>query len=162
MATFGYTSIGASGVGIDNDIAGTQFDLTENGIVESITAGLFITIVNADAKTWARCAIYDSSNNLVATTKPVEIVGTTKSWYTLPFEQKVTLTPGTYWLTAAGSTDIDQAGLAYDTDATFVGCFQTAIGYPAIPNPLVPGTDNDRKHSIYANYTNLPVAFLTA
>lgn len=157
MATFGYTSVGVSGAGIsDNDITGTKYVLSESASVSKITVSAKIAVNNVNNMTDALCAIYNDSNTLIARTGISTVIGTTSAWYDFFFNPLVMLSAGTYWLVIYGAVDSDQLAVDFDTDATVVGCRQLDVGYPVLPTTLTPGTDNDRKNSIYATYTSPP------
>lgn len=153
--TFGYTTAGVSGIVNDDDVNGTKFVLGEGGTVSKLTINNRIAVDNSDFQSQTNGAIYDTSNNFIASTTEVTVSGNTYTWRDYTFTTPVELTAGTYWLVMAGDdVDADQSVLAYDSDASVVSGRQQSVGtYPIFPDPYVPGTDFDWKFSIYATYT---------
>jgi hypothetical protein len=164
MATFGYTVAGTSGTtNCRNDVIGTQFAIPEAGVVTHIDAHMRIPTPVADGLSFAKAGIYDASNNFVAGTPGTYIdKGFTFTWYRFTFGSPVYLAAGTYWLVVHQANDVDAINFSYDTDSSVVGGAQLEAG-PGFPSTYVPGTDSDKKHSIYATYEPVPpVAWLTA
>ena len=154
--TFGYTSNGASSSGNNNFLSGTQFALPDNGTITKFSAEVHVQSVNADGLTQARAGIYLSSSNArIASTSEVSTISTTDAFSDFTPDAGISLTADTYWLLILGSSDIDQIGFGYDTDASVVGS-RVAATYPNFPTTYSPSADNDRKYSIYATYTATP------
>lgn len=146
--TFGYTSIGATGVDATNDIEATQFAAPEAGTVQMLTAYVDDNTVGSISM---KAGIYNSDNSFLSET--VELTDVTNlEWRDFDFAVDPSISNATYWLVVYGE-NASQPSIRMDTDATVVGGSQSEAGYPTFPATLVPGTDNDRRHSIYATYT---------
>lgn len=149
MATFGYTSIGGSSWGTeDNKQRACKFTLSEDGVVTQIS--------NYCKTVWAasvmKCAIYSDDtgapNALMGTTSETNLTQDTLQWW--DFSCNISLSAGTYWLvswTASIPTGYyDEGAASQSKRATHAyGDWQDPFG----------ATDEtqDRQMSIYATYT---------
>lgn len=156
-ATFGYETLGTVGkTSLSGNIVGSIFTITEAGTADSITAGLILFSATVTAKT--KCAIYKHSDlSLVGVTEERTIAYPfPAAWYTFNFSApKPSLTASTEYILVAWASIISGDGnprLVYDDGDTNQGLNQV-IAYNDFPNPLVPSSYADRKHSIYCTYT---------
>lgn len=155
MATFGYTSIGASGstiAGVANAQLGvSDATLPSGGSISKLTA--HFTIAGAGAAKKIKGAIWDNSRNLIAETSEVTPSGT--GWVDLPFSSVFYLAAGIYRIGIIGeSGDSSWTGtIARDVDVAVNRLFQTTgLTFPTIPNP-VNDWSTTGKFSLYATYT---------
>lgn len=109
--TFGITE-GAfgSGISLDDRVAGSMFNLSEKGLLQSISANLTIN-AGGDPFTTnkAIAGVYNASGNLVAQSnervwevpfgEPIS-----QTWQTFTFSESATLTAGNYWLVVWSET----------------------------------------------------------
>lgn len=156
MATFGYTSIGASLIsGTADNVQTTQLvTLSEPGVIEKVSV---YTNADAGAPTKARGVIYASDNTLVAYGSEVTIteVSAAPAWkdsffsglilqpgdYYIGFGYDATFFPGTTWY-------------YYDTVAS-ANRGSEVFTYSAFPTTLTP-IASTRQLSAYATYTPVP------
>lgn len=147
MATFGYTTIGASTSTIGaNTIGGNMAVLSENGLVSSITVRV--------SSGWgvgenAKCGIFDSSGNyLNHETQAVSGPQSDASWVTFNFASPVSLSAGTYGLGFFASATIVLAADLGSSGHIFDNAGQT---YPTWPASVTHTSTNIK--SIYATYS---------
>lgn len=150
MPTFGYTTIGGTlSNTIENHIGGSVFTIPENGIANSITAYIEVTITTHEAK----CGIYKHSDlSFVGGTEEKTIaIGT--GWETFGFTSKPRLLAGVeYILVAWSETGGGVCIVAHDTGDTDQG-HRKASNYNGFPDPLVTPTHGTQKFSIYCTYS---------
>ncbi len=155
MARFGYETIGTLGnQDPDDRISGSVF--TSGGTAGT---GDSITVYipgNQSGNFW-KCAIYKHSDlSLIGETATTTRV-TSSAWNTLNFIGSPTILASTDYILVCWANRTQPGGpsVAYDDgEGTIQGHFQ-AINYNGFPDPLVP-THEDRKYSIYCDYTELP------
>lgn len=151
---FGYETLGASGWGLGDYIAGSVFTLTEAGTADSITAGLRYFAQSFTGK--LKCAIYLHSDlSLVkATVERTIALTSTPTWYTFNFAApKPSLIANTeyvlvVWAQSLGTSDPQ---VVYNAGGINQGHYDP-VTYNGFPDPLVP-THQDNKYSIYCTYT---------
>jgi hypothetical protein len=147
MATFGYTSIGASGVSGANPL-GSKFVAPANGTITAIYA-----YINSDgpASDPLRCAVYaDASGSPGAKlAESSEVAGALNNWNACALSLAIT-NGTTYWLMAWGNH-----GCQYDSpgDVSDQMAYMTGNSFPTWPDPFNENAFLDRKMSIYAEYT---------
>jgi hypothetical protein len=149
---FGYETIGASTVSIEDYIRGSVFTITEDGTADSITVALSSSI---DTSKTVKCAIYLHSDlSLKGVTEQRTVAETTTmTWFTFNFNApKPSLTANTAYVlvtwckSSAGNANFARA----DGDAN--QGHRKSQTYNSFPNPLVP-THEIAKYSIYCTYT---------
>ncbi|KKL63126.1 hypothetical protein LCGC14_2178210, partial [marine sediment metagenome] len=142
MAVFGNNNTSAGNFGNNNDvITGNRYPLSEDAdAVASITVRF--QILSGLASSWkVKCAIYDSSFNLIDSTDERTITYTADGgfdvWETFNFSSPPALSAGDYWLVvwadyiSGGSPRFRRL----DTGGTSL---TSGISYGAWPDPLVP------------------------
>jgi hypothetical protein len=163
MATFGYTTIGASSTLISYKdpetgtiyeiITGSVFTAPISGIAESITVALKRNAAGSD---YVKCAIYNHADStLVAQTSELKPSLTTSfAWYTFPFPSpKPLLKAGTeYVLVVWADYTTQPISIAYDAGAANQGHIDDTRAYGAFPSPET-FTHNNNKYSIYCTFT---------
>ena len=171
--TFGNTGTSTSTTTIENSIRGGYFQMGSNtGYGISITAYLSVTNTAKNAK----CALYDSSQNLVANSMTEQIsIPISNAWYTFNFSStKPVLTANAWYYIVAWSVSAAGNGLLYYATTGGSGVFSHALTYVAgsyngFPSPftatVVAATG---LASIYCNYyettppTPNPLTWVTA
>lgn len=152
--TFGYTTEATGGAwdSIFDSINSSKFTLSENGDVSSIT----VWLENGSSNELVKCAIYDSSKNLVTngTTEERTINGGAGDWFIFTFGTEPSLTAGDYYLVVWGNGgDFSQNENGTIVDANGAGdTASDASGYNGFPASITAGTANFYI-SIYATYT---------
>lgn len=147
MGDFGYKIKGSTTSNILDRIAGTKYALTEDGIGESITA-----FIGSTLSLHGKCALYDSSRNLVANGVTEEkALDPLNDWVTFNFVgTKPELPAGDYiivaWVHALGSVNLYRdADVAYDR-------WWESHAYNNFPASLA-ASDRTGKFSIYCTYS---------
>ena len=157
--TFGNTASSTSTTTIENNVCGGYFQMDSyTGYGTSITAYLY---VNGGAKN-AKCALYDSSNNLVTNSITEQLVYST-GWNTFNFgASKPVLNANTwYYIVVWSEAGAGQGYLYYETSGGN-GVFSDSETYVSgsyigFPNPYQQITvDADGLASIYCTYTYAP------
>ena len=154
--TFGNTGTSTSTTTIKDYIGGGYFQMEDyTGYGESITAYL---LLGGKAKT-AKCAIYDSSKNLVANSMTEELSYTT-GWNTFYFgTNKPVLTANAwYYIVIWGSSTDKKEGDLYYATSGGSGVFTQSVtyvsgSYNGFPNTFTTSTvDADGLGSIYCTF----------
>lgn len=157
MATFGYTSQGASSLSLGSSGAGTimqagKFTLSASGSATKVTAW----VKKRTSNILCIGAIYaDSAGSpgaLIAASSSVSV--TSASFSQVDFPLSAALTPGDYWL--ACLSDADNTGVGGDIACDVAGGFQAERdGIPyAAPDPFgAPDFTNVERISVYATYS---------
>jgi len=155
-ANFGYETAGGSSENLWNIIAGSVFACTEAGTADSITAYIKVgSTPTGGHDTYVKCAIYDSSLNLVRSTAQVLLPKATTGWRTFNFsDPKPSLSIANYWLVAWAEFPhaTYSTWLYYNAGDANQGLTK-ATTYNGFPNPLVTPTYSSNKYSIYCTYT---------
>jgi len=148
---FGYETRGGSSASIKNGIRGYRSTCTYGGNAKSITVWLRVTT----ASKRVRCAIYDTSYNLIAQTEERTIPAGTNNWQTFNFAAPYPqLSAGTdYWLVAWGQSASGVLEIYYDSGPSGVGLY-TGRTYSSagFPSSLTSPTIQSRRYSIYCTY----------
>lgn len=152
-ATFGYDTIGGSQFTQNGTVVGSKYTGAA-GTVTAITLGRKAYPGTGTT----RCAIYDSSYNLITNgASDTEAVDNPSGTSTVEFTftSDPTVSAVDYWLVQAptNTSSSGTTGIAYDSGATDQGLRDTGAGNDPPPSTLVPSTLEDRKYSIYATYT---------
>jgi len=145
--SLGFTTKGVYTSDNINRIEGSDFTMTENGIAVTMTVYLKqYSILTPSVK----CAIYDSSLNVVGSTDEWTLTAGWDGWKTFNFS-------GTPELTASDTYTFVWWSDNYITfffNTSWTGHHKTET-YNGWPNPIVAWTsDTTRKLSIYCNYTS--------
>ena len=153
---FGYETAGGSLQNLWNIIAGSVFACTEAGTADSITAYIGVgSSPTGGHDTYVKCAIYDSSLNLVGSSAQVLLPKATTGWRTFNFsDPKPSLSIANYWLVAWAEFPhaTFSTWLYYNAGDANQGLTK-ATTYNGFPNPLVTPTYSSNKYSIYCTYT---------
>ena len=146
MATFGYTTLGSGSYEEADYMFGSKYALSETGVVSKLTVGIGDGLRSSDVK----CAIYDSSFNLLATTQEVNVPIQAKDWVDFPFASPPTLSAGNYWLVVISKSIINKWNDAGDPNQGFYESQSYATAFPA---SFAPDVYENKKWSIYATDT---------
>ena len=130
-----------------NAIVSYQAVLPVSGLVTKITA--YLTGVSGGVKN--KCAIYDSSKNLIAGGTTVENSSMVDGWNQFNFTTPKFLVAGTYYLCLWGDSSFDQFYYA-TSDVTAVQGAEN-LSYGSWPASIVSGT-NQFSLALYASYTD--------
>lgn len=146
VENFGYQTIGsAGGSSLTNSITGSKYNCPIGARLQSMW--VYLTSYVSGSK--VKCAIYDSSLNIVAETEEISTGLTVGAWNPFDVESQVDITAGDYWLVAWAS---GTAAMPYDDGDTNQGAIDSdTYGDGIWPDPLSP-TYYDRKYSIYCRY----------
>lgn len=157
MATFGKTDTGDTQAACDDLVIASKYTLSEAGSISAITADVY-----AAQYTGGKCAIYDSSLNLVAESESwINLAAGGREWHEFTVDPPVELAAGDYFLALWGSL-IGFSGY-YDAGSTDQWG-QDANSYDGWPDPITWDSNEDRALAIYATYTptggglSIPVA----
>jgi hypothetical protein len=152
MATFGYTTIGASSSGLLGDRKkGYRFQCAENGTATSLS-----WYGKANSGTISvRLGIYSDNggapNALLGYTSEITNVGTTPQWWTANLVSSVSLQANTwYWLCFIVS---GASGYYYDTGTANYGAYNSDAYSDGFANPFGTPTYDNKELSIYCTYT---------
>lgn len=147
MATFGYTSVGGTNdANLQGHILATKFTLTENGTITKYTSN--IIVVGTET---LKCAIYDTSKNLVAGSATSDQLVSSSGWIDFSLSVGLALTTGQYYLAIWAKGDAITLG-KYDAGDT-AQAFDKAEVWGDYPASISGESEVDRKYSIYATYT---------
>lgn len=145
MATFGYTSIGASEYSMATGfVYATKFACPENGAVTAISLYCAGNTDGAKYKTAIYTDNAGSPNTLLATSDEVACTNV-YGWKTFSISTAVSATD--YWLAFES-----EATAWYKGDLGATSNYDVNI-YPALPDPFTSDGSENRKTSIYATYT---------
>jgi len=163
MPTFGKTTTDNDGSsGIDNAILGSKFTMGSiGGTADSMT--VYMRQNDSSGSSECKCAIYDTSYNLIGETEAKNISGDALHWETFNFSGTVNLSANTdYWLVIWGDVlysptrycfvayedSVETDDYVYDTAKTYVA------PDPSFDDPWTPdGTGSYRKYALYCTYT---------
>lgn len=149
----GYLTQGStSDVNIQGGIVGTKFTLSEQARITKYS----LTLLTVGAEQ-IKCAIYDSSLNLVVGSETaITNVDTSsqKTWVTIPALSPVLLSAADYYLVMWGKGDAISLDY-YDAGTTNQSFVKTGLTFTnPFPSSITGQTPNDNKYSIYATYNN--------
>ena len=138
---FGENQTGATDRDINDYIWGSKYNCPIPARLRRIY--LFIASVGAE---YVKCAVYDTSFNLVAETEEKYIsAGDQGHWFDI--DPDVDVEAGDYWLVAWAGGPVD---IRYDGGAAGQGCYKSQT-YGSWPDPLSPSTNSD-KYTIVCEY----------
>jgi len=152
MANIGYESEGAITSEIENDSFGVRFTMTEEGTVDSISAFCRDDIDNAHT---SRCAIYDTSGNLICESANKSDWTTTAAWGTHTVSGSPTLSDATtYYVLISFGGGAAGCQLYTDANASADNIRLTGNHTAGFPDPATfTSTTLDQDYSIYVTYT---------
>ena len=145
--TFGFTGDGTGSRTIVSDGKYLQlFPLSEDGTISEISARIFVEGGDANAKAF----IYDSSEDLMATSNEVVVSTSEEYWYNFTISYEASA--ASYWLGVIVDTetkiriDTGEAGNTYKAEDTYADGPEATIGTKAVDY-------YGAKASIYATYS---------
>ncbi|MFC2135389.1 DUF2341 domain-containing protein, partial [Bacteroidota bacterium] len=155
--TFGYTGQGGTQTSLIDTIRGSEFTLPNPAILNFIEA--YIT-AGKDTTGVFTFALYDSSNNLVASTSQGsasgDALGSISGWYNEDVSGTVVVPPGDYKIVAWGDRTVgsNEVDIHHDTGSAGQGQSQSLSYTGSYPSTLSPST-NSNEHSIFLDYTTV-------
>ena len=146
---FGWNGTGGTSTSAGNLIKAAIAACPATGTGDSISA----YVINTTAAKNAKCAIFDTSGNILTNGTTGEIsVPVASQFNTFTFSTSPSLAVATYWLAHFMDTDGGTQNLVYDTDSYNMKWGSET--YPTWPDPWTPGGQyNGRRMSIYCTYT---------
>ena len=156
MPTFGNDTTSQTGTSAENNIKGSKFKITEDGVPESITSRNYVSTTD---RNW-KCAIYDSDKNLVCLTEELLRDGNTSvQWIEYDISGSApTLTSGSEYYLCSWSSYVF-AGVSYQMlDVTGGSYYSDNETYGDWPDPSdLSVLPNSYTCTIYCTYNEAPV-----
>jgi len=144
--TFGYETKGSAAITVEDYIRGSKFWVFGEGELNNITVYLYVTTKAHDVK----CAIYNSTFNLLGETETLPVPLETNSWVTFSFASVVWLPQNAYyWLLVWADGTAGDVVAYYDGGG--VGLYKSA-SFGDWQTPLTGYTLTSNKFSIYGTY----------
>jgi hypothetical protein len=145
---FGYETKGATALTVENYIRGSKFWIFGEGMLGNITVYLYVTTAAHNVK----CAIYNSTFNLLGSTETKSVAKNTNTWVTFNFASPVWLPVNSYyWLCVWGNAASGDAVAYYDAGDADKGLYKSST-FGDWQTTLTGYTLATTKFSIYGTY----------
>jgi len=146
---FGNNGTGVYARGLADDVVGSYFTATEDGVLTS--CGAYMKSKTSNNK--FSCAIYwESNNTLIGWTNQYNTFwGNYFKWQFFTWNQTIAIITGVTYILCIWGNSLD----AQITDSNGVNSYKDdqSYNYPSFPSPFADVTLSDNTFCIYANYT---------